>query len=59
MYKLTADANFRFVGGDFNPKTTATQTYSKIFKKNLEKAIKQQLKCDEDQGNLEIELFLS
>ena len=59
MYKLTADANFRFVGGDFNPKTAGTQTYSKIFKKNLEKAIKQQQTTYEDHGNLEIELFLS
>lgn len=41
MHKLTADANFRFVGGDFNPKTANSQTYSKIFKKNFEKAVKQ------------------
>ncbi len=59
MYKLTADANYRFMGGDSNPKTAGTQTYSKIFKKNFEKAIKQQSPSDEDHGSLEIELFLS
>lgn len=59
MHKLTADANFRYVGGEFNSKATNAQSYSKIFKKNLEKAFKQHQLPGDDHGNLEIELFLS
>lgn len=59
MYKLTADANFRYVGGELNSKGASAQSYSKIFKRNLEKAIKINQLPNEDHGNLEIELFLS
>ena len=60
MYKMTADGNFRFVGSDFNARTAASvQTYSKLFRRNFEKATKSNQFQDEESGNLEIELFLS
>jgi hypothetical protein len=59
LYKQSADNVYRYVGGEYKPGKESGTNYSKLYKKNVEKSLKERRPSDDPVGASEIDQYLT